>query len=216
MNIFVLDSSPEKAAEYHCDKHVVKMILETCQLLSTAHRVLDGEVGVSNNGGSLKLADADMDTTLLRSTHTNHPCAVWVRESEANYRWTWRLLCALCDEYTARYGKRHTYDSHGYRETKHGAMYDERPTISDFSPSLVELLHFPPKNMRKRTRTGFAVCVPDDLKVPGDAVESYRAYYVRDKARFAKWRNGNVPEWFTAALARDLVPARKRVARVST
>ena len=45
MNIFYLHENPEICAEYHCDKHVVKMILETAQMLSTAHRIIDGELG---------------------------------------------------------------------------------------------------------------------------------------------------------------------------
>ena len=80
------------AARYHCDKHVVKMILETAQLLSTAHRVLDGDY---------------CDDRVYRPTHMNHPCGVWVRESVTNYLWTYELFSALCDEYHHRYNKEH-------------------------------------------------------------------------------------------------------------
>ena len=94
MNIFRLHSYPEIAAQMHCDKHVVKMILETAQMLSTAHRVL----------GSEKLAD---DTGMYRTAHKNHPSCVWVRNDVWNYYWTVSLFAALCEEYTYRYGKYH-------------------------------------------------------------------------------------------------------------
>lgn len=87
MNIFFLDRDPAKAARYHCNKHVVKMILESAQLLCTAHRVLDG---VDND-------------TLYRATHHNHPCAIWVRSSVMHYRWLYELMRELNEEFKRRY-----------------------------------------------------------------------------------------------------------------
>lgn len=98
MNIFFLDYQPDHAAAYHVDKHVVKMILETAQLLSTAHHVLDPE---------------ENHILLYKPTHVNHPSAKWVRESGENYKWAWNLLNALCKEYTRRYGKYHKCDVTG-------------------------------------------------------------------------------------------------------
>lgn len=89
MNLFVLDTNPEMAATYHCDKHVVKMILEVAQMLCTSHHV------VGNSSAP------------YRKTHVNHPCSVWVRQSPENYQWALDLGLALCDEYTKRYGKVH-------------------------------------------------------------------------------------------------------------
>ena len=80
MNIFVLDASPLRAAEMHCDKHVPKMVLETAQIMST----------VLNEKG-LKGA--------YKSTHKNHPCTVWAGQSFANYMWTMALGMALGLEY---------------------------------------------------------------------------------------------------------------------
>ena len=88
MNIFYLSHSPSDCAKMHCDKHVVKMILETAQLLSTAH----------HERGS---------TAPYKPTHRNHPSAVWVRSGVKQYRWAYSLLEALSDEYTLRYGKVH-------------------------------------------------------------------------------------------------------------
>ena len=81
MNIFYLSRSPVEAAKMQCDKHVVKMILETAQLLSTAHHELDGA------------------SVAYKPTHKNHPSAVWVRSSSDHYRWTVAHLEALGSEY---------------------------------------------------------------------------------------------------------------------
>ena len=95
MNIFYLDTAPDKAAKMHCDKHCIKMILETAQLLSTAHRVLDGD------------EDADK-VGLYKASFQNHPCAVWVRECADNYWWAYYLLVNLCEEYEMRYKRTHS------------------------------------------------------------------------------------------------------------
>ena len=94
MNIFYLDRDPKIAAQMMCDKHVVKMILESAQMLSTAHRVLDGDYR-ADRGGFYKMA------------HKNHPSTIWVRSSSENYRWLWKHFDALLKEYTHRYGKHH-------------------------------------------------------------------------------------------------------------
>ena len=96
MNIFYLDENVDKAAQYHNDKHCVKMILEYAQLFCTAHRELDG---------------SNADENLYKSTHKNHPSAKWVRENAYNYWWLYQLWIKLCDEYTYRYSKTHLTDT---------------------------------------------------------------------------------------------------------
>lgn len=91
MNIFLLHWNPRIAAQYHCDKHVVKMILETAQMLYSAHWVLNPD-GVPQN--AYKLA------------HKNHPCSIWVRQSLTNYMWLCSLGWWLCKEYQFRYGEK--------------------------------------------------------------------------------------------------------------
>lgn len=91
MNIFVLDECPINAAINQVDKHVVKMTLETAQLLSTCHRVLESSVSEE----------------VYRKTHANHPCSVWLRQSRQNYEWLYSHFRALLDEYSFRYGKPH-------------------------------------------------------------------------------------------------------------
>jgi len=88
MNIFVLDLEPHLAAQYHADKHVVKMVLETAQILCT----------VLNKMGY---------TTPYRSSHIHHPCVKWAAKSYENYIWLKNLGLELGAEYTYRYGKIH-------------------------------------------------------------------------------------------------------------
>lgn len=88
MNIFVTDLDPEVCAQNLDDKRVIKMVLESAQMLSTAMNICGGK-------GPYK------------TTHVNHPCTVWVRTSRANYYWLLNHFLALCCEYTARYGKTH-------------------------------------------------------------------------------------------------------------
>ena len=99
MNIFVLDADPARAAVAHCDRHVVKMIVETAQMLSTAHHVIDGGYLPRHNGG------------IYLPTHRAHPCSVWARQSVGNYNWLLELGVELCKEYTHRYGKVHKTQS---------------------------------------------------------------------------------------------------------
>jgi len=145
MNIFYIDSCPTKAAQMQCDRHVVKMILESAQLLSTAHRELDGD----------SWADAN---SLYKKTHTNHPSAVWVRQSTNHYHWLDNHFVALCDEYSYRYGKTHLTD------TKFRGVIYESP---DNCP--VNGWVDPPQ------------CMPDQYK-DDDTVTAYRNYYRLDKS----------------------------------
>ena len=171
MNIFFLSTKPELAAVYHCDKHVVKMVLETTQMLCTAHRILDGDVAADAMG-------------IYRTAYANHPMTKWVRENQFNYAWTYRLLQALCNEYTHRYNKVHKTQSQG----------------------MLDVLRKIPENIYLGTETGRTVppmCMPDkyknrftsDVKFP-DVVDAYRRYYIGDKKEFACWTKRNVPEWW--------------------
>lgn len=90
MNIFVLDYSPIKSAIYMCDKHVVKMIVESAQMLCTNLH----EFG-------------ECDDIPYRPCFRNHPCTIWARHSAANYMWLCTHAKALCAEYTFRYHKAH-------------------------------------------------------------------------------------------------------------
>ncbi len=89
MNLFATSQCPVQSAKDHCNVHCVKLIVEVCQMLSTAHFVLDGvQVG-------------------YKPTHQNHPCSIFVRSTSENYKWTYEHLKALLAEYTFRTGKVH-------------------------------------------------------------------------------------------------------------
>lgn len=179
MNIFYLDNDVYKCAEMHNDKHCVKMILEYAQLLSTAHRVLDGTVtvGLSKTGRKQTryVLSGNLESALYSATHINHPSAVWVRKSFENYVWLCNLLIALCEEYTYRYGKIHKVE-------RDGLCYI--------------LLKNTPKNIQRSGFTEPTPAMPDEVKVPGNSLASYRNYYNKNKTHLANWKKRNVPNWY--------------------
>ena len=93
MNIFFLDEDPKMCAQAHCDKHVIKMILEYAQMMSTTHRVLN--------------SPSELTESMYKISHENHPATIWVRESESNYRWLHEVWFWLAKEYWWRYEKMH-------------------------------------------------------------------------------------------------------------
>ena len=93
MNIFVLDEDVEKWAEYHCDKHVIKMILESAQMMSAVVRLNGHDTG-------------------YKLTHKNHPCTIWARKSLSNYIWLKSLISLLNSEYRYRYDKKVNHKSY--------------------------------------------------------------------------------------------------------
>ena len=152
MNIFILDNDIEKCAQYHCDQHVVKMILESVQMLCTA---------LNKKGFS----------TPYKSTHIKHPCVLWVEESYSNYGWLKNLAAALNTEYRFRFERDADHKSILVLEELSDYSYDDRGL------------------------TEFAQAMPDKYKVPGDAVEAYRQFYVGEKLKFAKWTKRSPPQW---------------------
>lgn len=167
MNIFAVDKTPDFAARQLCDKHVVKMILESAQILSTVHHLIDGD---SCRDG------------LYKATHIHHPSVVWVAERAEHYNWLSVHLEALCDEYSDRYGRCHKTQEDG----------------------IVSRLIYAPKKQKFYNGEALPLTVamaPEfkffDVKNWDDVTTAYRLYYVLDKERFAKWKMGNEPVWFT-------------------
>ena len=143
------------------------MAIETAQLLYTAHWATGGQPS-----GPKKL-------TPYKQTHVNHPCAIWARESKANYKWLAKLGIAIAHEYGIRYHKIHACTPH-------------LKWLSENLP-----------NIQAEDMTDFPMCFygKDPVKhnlclVPGDPVQSYRNYYKMDKARFAKWKYTRNPSWW--------------------
>lgn len=184
MNIFVLNKNPVICAQQHCDKHVVKMILESCQLLSTAHRILDGEqyIKLSKNNRKLKawkLLD-EREELLCAASHVNHPCGIWCRENSTNYMWLHNLTVELAKEYTHRYGKHHLYERNG--------LIEELANI----PANIELSDY-------LTPQTWAQAMPEEHK-RDNVVEAYQTYYLKEKERMLVWTSRDTPDWAINAL----------------
>jgi|TARA_B110000914_G_C15507706_1_gene469169 hypothetical protein len=161
MNIFYLNEDPKIAAIEHNDKHCVKMVLEYAQMLSTAHRVLDGE----------ERAD---ELSVYKIAHLNHPSTVWTRESSLQYEWLYSLFVALSDEYTYRYQKIHS---------------------TDLKLRKI-LLNLPDNIPRGKVFRQPPQCMPDEYKCK-DSVDAYQKFYIGEKAHFSKWKDRQIPDWFT-------------------
>lgn len=165
MNIFFLDLDPELCARYHCDKHVVKMILESCQLLYTCHWTITG-------GKTPPYLSSTPNGTGYKPTHPKHPCNIWLRESLDNYLWLLRLANALVDEYHYRYGgKTHKCEEH-----------------------LEWLSMVYPEGLESRGITSPRCAMPDEYKQP-NAVDAYRAYYIGAKQKLLQYRKRPKPSF---------------------
>jgi len=176
VNIFYLSSDPIEAAKWMVDKHVVKMIVESAQLLSTAHRVLDGrEESCVVNGRNKKLwvLDDDRDGIVYAATHINHPSAIWTRQSVSNYNWLVEHFFALMQEYTYRYGKTHKCQTVAYT------------------------LQSPPNNLKQYDMTTMPSAMAEEYVISEDPIINYRNYYKHGKSNLHAWKNRQPPEWIT-------------------
>jgi hypothetical protein len=177
MNIFYFSDDTGKCARWHLDRHVVKMVVEYAQLMSTAHRVLDGVeyAGKTRLDRNIKrwLLPDNRENTVYKASHINHPSGIWVRQSNNNYNWLYSLFCELANEYQYRYGRAHK-------------TYNE----------LKDVLKTPPNNIEVGYFTQPTPAMPDVYKISRDSRECYKAYYRGAKRGFAKWSKRQVPEWF--------------------
>jgi len=169
MNIFFLHRCPRRAARYAVDKHVVKMLLETCQLLYTCHHAT----------GSTALGSAPFrkGTTEhgYKKLNPNHPCGKWLRASKAHYAWLSAYGLALLREYEHRYSSP--------KKAAHACKEH------------IEWLHAnPPPLLADKGWMTPALAMPDVYK-SGDPVASYRRYYIGDKTHILKWTGRHVPHW---------------------
>tara|TARA_A100000172_G_C3006410_1_gene98149 strand:- start:114 stop:698 length:585 start_codon:yes stop_codon:yes gene_type:complete len=152
MNIFWLDHDMDKAVQYHCDKHVVKMPLELVQMLCTTHHI---------HGQDAPYAPV----------HEKHPCTLWVAECVDNYNKAWVFADKLFQEYTFRYGRKHSTEKVLYQ-------------VVD-----------PPQGMSEQQGTMPPQAMPDNYKHTYDFITAYRRYYVHDKFLICKWTNRAVPDF---------------------
>jgi len=170
MNLFILSKDPVEAAQAHGDKHVVKMVLEACQMLYSAHwtatypELLEERysvrLAVLQRGLSVPDSMISAPTKIsgghYRPVHIHHPCTIWVRACLGNYMWAVNLALALADEYEFRYGKIHSCKAH--------AIW----------------LHENPPSLRALPRMGFAIAMDPKFRVKG-VVDSYIKFYRESK-----------------------------------
>jgi len=190
MNIFVLDKSPVICAQYHCDKHIVKMPLEYTQLMWTYI--------VDKYGDAVTERAKVFDVVPYKPTHRNHPCNVWLRESTNNFIWLFNLWVATHNEYTVRYGRTHAsfrflniFESY-YRNFVH--FWSLNNYDRGTSPTEAEMIIDLHTGAFTKHTTSFKLAMPDEYK-GDDPVESYRRYYRGAKSHIATWKT-QTPEWF--------------------
>jgi hypothetical protein len=199
MNIFVLHRNPRKSARWHADKHVVKMILESVQMLYTTHWVLTyprllketSPLAVSKLQKTLHtppLMEFDEAPTQIkdpsqrgfRPVHIHHPCTKWVRESLGNYMWLCQLTLHLVEEHHYRWPSSppHSCEAH-----------------------VKWLITHPPSKLKQSplTQTPFAQAMPEQYK-KSDAIGSYRAFYKgskTDRGITNKYTKRQRPHWLS-------------------
>jgi hypothetical protein len=178
MNIFYIEESPADIAASLVDKHTVKMVLESTQMLSTAHRLLDG-LRIGNKTPKFLLPGEIFDPALNLITnlvccnvaHPGHPSTVWTMKCKENYDWHFQLLVEMAKEYTSRYGRIHDCEK------------------------MFPFLKNSPKNIKSGVFTPPTPAMPDKY-LSKDVMQSYRDFYVSDKWRFARWKQREIPQWF--------------------
>lgn len=153
------------------------MILESAQLLSTAHRMLDGQLteGKSKTGRNVKrwILNDNRENYIYQAGHVNHPSAVWTRSSIDHYRYLYDLMYFLIEEYKYRYdGKDHKCET------------------------LLSWLLNAPENIPIISWEEPPQAMPDECKVPGSSVQAYRNYYMMHKRDFANWKRRGQPSWY--------------------
>lgn len=173
MNIFVVDTDPVESARSLFDKHIVKMPLETAQMLSTNHRVLDGRETRTPKNRKTFVFDDHREDILYKSTMMNHPCTVWARTTLGNYKWLCIHGIELCLEYTRRYKK-----THASQKVIQWCIDNEPKNI----PKMEEL-------------TRFALAMPEEYREE-NVTNSYRKYYFFAKKNIASWKHSKIPFWF--------------------
>ncbi len=176
MNIFFLSMSIKRCAQFHFDKHVIKMILEYCQLLSTAWHIIDPIKAPTLN--------------IYRKTHINHPCAIWCRLHLNNYLYVARLGLELCKEWRFR-----------YNHTKIHACEEKLLFLYYNPPILPNFLINKTLNNPKSLQLPLPQAMPNECKINKNtvhsAVKAYRNYYKSSyKYHLRNWKNRNNPYWW--------------------
>ena len=176
MNIFFLSRKTKQCARWHCDKHVVKMILESTQLLYSAHHELGGTEIVEREA-PICITSGNRG---YKKSHSKHPSSIWVRESLAHYMWLVWLAKDLVEEHMYRFNPKNY----------HASLVHLEWLQSNLPPQLTET-----RWLRDPTPA-----MPEEYKCPNDSIISYRNFYngsKRDRG-LLKYTKSHMPHIFTA------------------
>jgi len=174
MNLFFLHVDPQTCAQQHCDKHVVKMLLETAQILYTAHH----------------LSKSILPKGAYKLSYPGHPTVVWASKCYENYKYASLVGIYLSKEYTHRYGKIHSCDKHIKW------LYENIPSFSNEINYKNKVVLSYNDDFQSAGMTPVPLAMPEDVK-SYDTIHSYRSYYIIYKKHFTKWTSREVPYWFT-------------------
>lgn len=215
MNIFILSKDPKKCAQYHCNTHVVKMILEHAQMLSTVYRLTYGKlikVAVRREKGielkdwySLDTDSFDKRPTLIHGdfypvlesyevyspTHINHPCTQWVMKSKANYDWLVKMTSYLNKEYKYRFDHKENHKSWDMIED-YLLEADELPDFSLTKPALAMGDEYKISSGFNIKQTKSIIKQKEPILL---VIKSYRNYYAKAKAHLLTYTKRERPEW---------------------
>lgn len=211
MNIFALHRNPFAAAAYHCDKHVVKMIVEYAQLLSTAHRVLDGTFeswmfkGANGKPKTLKYYVLPGEVA-YPAVRTEIVDGIAIKKDYVEVENRKCYAASHMNHPSGIWARTTDTNYHWLVQLFDGVLreYENRYGKKHSSEALLEFFRTAPKNIPRGLQTPFALAMPEKYKVD-DEVLAYQNYYVGDKVRFAKWTNIAAPKWFTNRV--DIDPA---------
>ena len=192
MNIFILHEDPIEAAIMHCERHILKMIIEHTQMLATTyyhtidiHRkkeIAENQEKVKKLFKGFPRKDEDGNDKPYAITHVNHPCTVWTRESLTNFNWLLDCTKYMCEEFTYRYGGKHSVEF------------------------IIDWMYENPPNLKDIGLTEFAQAMPDVYK-SDSATEAYRKYYAF-KTTYMKvhWKlEDRIPNWWNESFINEAV-----------
>ena len=162
MNIFATDLNPYKSAAVQIDKHVVKMCVESLQMISAIMHLL----GIN---------------APYKSVMLNHPCTIWARQTSTNFAWLVVHAHALCEEYTRRYGKVHSveknlilYRDNIYKACREIQYHNRNEDLTPFANAMADK---------------YRLQKEDDEDDFDFAIRSYQHYYLEGKWKFASWKD---------------------------
>lgn len=203
MNIFVLHEDPKIAAQMHCERHILKMIIEHTQMMAAAYystigisrkkQIPDNQEAVNNLFRGFPRKDENGNDRPYSISHVNHPCTVWTRSSLTNFYWLLDCTKALCEEFTHRYKGKHSVEF------------------------IVDWMYQNPPKLEDQGLTPFAQAMPEFYKSE-NAVEAYRKYYAfKTTYMRVNWKlEERIPHWWTQEFINECVEIYEKNKKIET